>query len=371
MSTYIVFPLILTTVFSMIHYLAYTRVVKHLHIKSATRRFLNYLLIANMIAVLGYLSSRYFLSTPKFLYFFLSLSIGIGFVLFMGIILYELLHLLQRIAPFKEEKRLFFKRSTDLGFLALGSAFVGAGIIEGAKEPIVTYVDVQQNRFNGDHYTIAQISDLHIGGLIDKEFVTKSVTAINALTPDLIVITGDLSDAHIDTLKEAIDELQHLKSRYGTYYIVGNHEYFHSLEDTIAYMKQIGVHVLENSSIKINDFYIAGVYDLFGYRAKTHIPDIDRAMRGIPLDASTLLLAHQPKYIQYLQDYTPSLILSGHTHGGQIWPFGYLVSLAQPYVKGLHSLGENRHIYVNSGIGFWGPPMRLGSHAEITCITWS
>ena len=113
----------------------------------------------------------------------------------MGIVLYELLHLLQRVAPFQEEKRIFFKRSTDLGFLALGSAYIGAGIAEGAKEPVITHVNVDQNRFNGKRYTIAQISDMHIGGLIDKDFVIKSVAAINRLNPDIVVITGDLTDA--------------------------------------------------------------------------------------------------------------------------------------------------------------------------------
>lgn len=371
MNMQILFPLILTTLFSIIHFLTYTRIVKHLHIKSSTRRFLKYLLVANMIAVLGYLASRYFLSPPKFIYFFLSLSIGIGFVLLMAIILYELLHLLQRHTPFKEEKRIFFKRSSDLGFLALGSAYIGGGVLEGAKEPILNHIDINQNRFGGKHYRIVQISDMHIGGLIDREFVANSVKTINSLNADLIAITGDLTDAHIDSLKDAIDELRHLKSRYGTYYIVGNHEYFHSITDTIAYMKSIGIHVLENSSIKIDEFYIAGVYDLFGYRSNTYVPDITKAMEGIPPTAPTLLLAHQPKYVEFLEGFTPSLILSGHTHGGQVWPFGYLVSLAQPYLKGLYMLDDNRHIYVNSGIGFWGPPMRLGSHAEITCITWS
>ena len=371
MSMQILFPLILTTLFSLVHSLAYTRIVKHLHIKSSTRRFLKYLLIANMVAVLGYLASRYFLSPPKFIYFFLSLSIGIGFILLMAIILYELLHFLQRRAPFKEEKRIFFKRTTDLGFLTLGSAYIGAGMLEGTKEPILNRIDIKQNRFEGNQYRIVQISDMHVGGLIDRDFVSKSVKTINSLNADLIAITGDLTDAHIDTLKDAIGELRHLKSRYGTYYIVGNHEYFHSAGDTIAYLKTIGIHVLENTSMKIDDFYIAGVYDLFGYRSNTFVPDITKAMKDIPANAPTLLLAHQPKYIEHLEGFTPSLILSGHTHGGQVWPFGYLVSLAQPYLKGLHSLGDNRHIYVNSGIGFWGPPMRLGSHAEITCITWS
>ncbi|MGE4471939.1 MAG: metallophosphoesterase [Sulfuricurvum sp.] len=371
MSMIILFPVLVALFFLLVHILAYTRIVEHLHICNSTRKALYFFLFVNMTAILGYVASRYLFSPPKLLYFFLSLSIGVGFVLFMGIVLYEFLRLIQRLVPFQEEKRRFFKRSSDIGFLALGSTYIGAGVLEGSKEPAVHYVDIDQKRFNGKRYTIVQISDMHIGGLIDKAFVAKSVAAINRLNPDLVTITGDLADAHIDILKDAVGELRHLKSRFGTYYVVGNHEYFHSIDDTIAYMKELGIHVLENSSLKIDDFYIAGVYDLAGFRADTHIPDIYEAMWGIPQDASTLLLAHQPKYIDYLEGFTPSLILSGHTHGGQIWPFGYLVTLAQPYLKGLHSLGDNRHIYVNSGIGFWGPPMRLGSHSEITCITWS
>lgn len=356
----------------MVHYLCYTRVISHLHVKTATRLWLKYLLITNMIAIAGYLASRYGFNPPRLLYFIFSLSIGIGFVLFIGTVFYEFLHLLQRLVPFDEQKRIFFKRSTDLAFLSLTSAYLGASVAEGTKEPIVSFVEIKQNRFPKKPYTIVQISDLHIGGLIDKEFIAKSVATINQLNPDLIAITGDLSDAHIDIVKEAINELQDLKSRYGTYYIVGNHEYFHSIDDTIAHMKTLGIHVLENDAALINnDFYVVGVYDLFGFKANSHIPDIAKAMKEVPPHMPTLLLAHQPKYIEFLEGFTPSLILSGHTHGGQIWPFEYLVRLAQPYVKGLHKLGDNRHIYINSGIGFWGPPMRLGSQAEITCITWS
>jgi hypothetical protein len=365
------FPLIITLFFSMVHYLGYTRIVCHLHIKPHTRTALMAFLILNMAGIIGYLSSRYLLSPPKLIYFILSLSIGIGFILFMGIILYELLHLLQRNVPFNPEKRIFFKRATDIGFLSLGSAYLGAGILEGSKEPVVKFVDINQNRFDGKSYRIVQISDMHIGGLIDREFVAKSVSMINHLNPDLIAITGDLSDAHIDVIKDAVSELRHLKSRYGTFYVVGNHEYFHSLETTISYMKTLGIHVLENSAFKIDDFYIVGVYDFVGFRAQTHIPDIGYAIKNIPADAPTLLLAHQPKYVEHLEGFAPSLILSGHTHGGQIWPFNYVVKLAQPYVKGLYPLAPNRHIYVNSGIGFWGPPMRLGSQAEITSISWS
>lgn len=366
------FPLLLILFFAAVHYLAHSRVVSHLHITHRTRKALRYLLILNMAGIVGYLASRYLLSTPHYLYFALSLSIGIGFLLFFGTLIYEFLRIVQRMIPFDPSKRAFFKRSSDLGFLALGSGYIASGVAEGAKDPVVQFVDVKQNRFGGKSYRIVQISDMHIGGLIDRAFVNRSVETINALDADLVAITGDLTDAHIDTIRDAVEELGGLKSHYGTYYIVGNHEYFHDLESTIRYLKTLGITVLENSSLPINDdFHIAGVYDLFGYRAGIYEPDIAKAMGHIPADVPTLLLAHQPKYIEHLAGFKPSLILSGHTHGGQIWPFEYLVSLAQPFVKGLHALGPGRHIYVNSGIGFWGPPMRLGSQAEITCITWS
>lgn len=366
------FPLIATLFFAMVHYLTYTRVVSHLQIQPRTRTLLKYFLIFNILGIISYLFSRYLFSPPRYLYFLLSLTVGVGFLLFISTIVYELLHLTQRLIPFNPQKRAFFKRTSDLGFLSLGSAYLGAAIWEGSKEPVVEFVDVNQNRFGGKSYRIVQISDMHIGGLIDKEFVAQSVKKINTLTPDLIAITGDLSDAHVDQIKDAIDELRHLKSRFGTFYVIGNHEYFHSLKETIAYIKTLDIQVLENSALSINnDFYIAGVYDLFGFRTNTYTPDIAQAMSDIPPQMPTLLLAHQPKFVEYLEGFTPSLILSGHTHGGQIWPFHYLVTLAQPYLKGLYPLPENRHIYVNSGIGFWGPPMRLGAQAEITCITWS
>jgi len=368
----VLFPFIVTLFFGMVHYLVYTRIISRLHIKSHSRTLLKYLLIINMTAIIGYITSYYALNPPRLLYFIFSLSMGVGFVLFVGIILYEFLHLFWQIIPFSEEKRYFLKRSGDIAFLSLGTAYIGAGIAEGSKDPMVKFVDVAQERFGGKIYKIVQVSDMHIGGLIDKEFVVKSVAMINRLEPDLIAITGDLCDADIEAIKEAIDELGYLKSRYGTYYIVGNHEYFHSIDTTIAYIKTLGIHVFENSAVCINnDFYIAGVYDLFGNRMQSHMPNIHQAMQDIPPEFPTLLLAHQPKFAEYLEGFTPALILSGHTHGGQIWPFGYLVKLAQPYIKGLHQLDAHRHIYINSGIGFWGPPMRLGSQAEITCISWS
>ena len=195
---------------------------------------------------------------------------------------------------------------------------------------------------------------------------------INEQKVDLVVITGDLIDAPIESVKSSVDELKKLDSKYGTYFILGNHEYFHEPLKTIEYIKSIGIRVLLNESLVIeNLFNLVGVNDLFGNRIELLQPDIKKATANLNTTLPSLLLAHQPKYIENLEDFKPNLMLSGHTHGGQIWPFQYLVTLQQPYLKGLHEIGSNSYIYVNSGIGFWGPPMRLGSEAEITIIEWS
>ena len=128
--------------------------------------------------------------------------------------------------------------------------------------------------------------------------------------------------------------------------------------------------MLENENVYVGEnergFNLAGVYDIMGYRTKTHMPSLVKALKD-KKDSPTLLLAHQPKFIQEVHDGV-DLILSGHTHGGQIYPFRFLVSLQQPYVSGLHKYNEELQIYVNKGTGFWGPPMRLGSSSEITLI---
>ena len=365
----ILFPLIMAIIFAIIHYLGYKRVIKKLHISNSIKKVFFYALIFNYINVLGYLTSRYFIDIPNVLYFIFSLSIGVGFVILVSILVYEILNLFHKI-PFEQSKRDFFKKSSDVGFLSMGALYLGSGIAEGSKLPVIQRVNIKQNRFK-EPYRIVQISDMHIGGLIDKEFVHRSVEIINTQKADLVVITGDLIDTPIARVSKAVDELQHIKSKYGTYYILGNHEYFHGLEPTIDYIKSLGIKILNNSSERIDKFYICGVNDIFGFRYGAFEPDIDKTMKDLDAKTPTLLLAHQPRFLKYLGEHKPSLVLSGHTHGGQIWPFGYLVSIVQPFLKGLHKIGENRHIYVNSGIGFWGPKMRLGSQAEITVIEWS
>ncbi len=357
--------------FGLIHLLAHRRVVTKMHLGSAAKRGLTLFLSVNFAGNVGYVAARYLTDLPKPLYALFSISIGMSFILLLSIVLYELLHLLQRHLPFRSGRRHLFKRGGDLAFLVAGAGVSGYSIAEGTKRPVINRIEVRQGRFGGDRYRIVQISDMHIGGLIERPFVEESVRRINALEPDLVAITGDLTDLAVSRLAHALEPLGGLRSRFGTYYVPGNHEYFHGIEATLSHLKGLGIQVLGNRSVDLGPFHIVGVYDLFGLRSGRFPPDIAAATRGIPSGASTLLLAHQPRFVRYLGPFRPSLMLCGHTHGGQIWPFGYLVRLQQPYLRGLHTLGPNTHIYVNSGIGFWGPPMRLGTEAEIACIEWS
>jgi len=262
-------------------------------------------------------------------------------------------------------KRSFIKNSGDGAMLVLATSYVSAGAYEGSKEPAVNVVEL--NHFD---FSIVQISDLHIGGLIDREFVKNSVLKINALKPDIVFITGDLIDTALENIEDIVRELDDISAKYGIYYILGNHEYFHDPLKLIDFIKTTQIKLLLNEHVTIDalKLNVVGVTDRIGYRTNFLPPDIHKAFSGCNNAYKTILLAHQPKFIEELGNYTPELILSGHTHGGQIWPFEYLVKLQQPYVKGLHKLPNGSHIYVNSGIGFWGPPMRLDSQAEIAYI---
>lgn len=352
--------------FFALHYLFYSRVIKRFLVSEAIKKRFTLLLGLNFIFNILYVAGRYTDLINTSLYYLFSLSIGISFVLLLYLIVHEVLNLFHKtLRNVDMSKRAFIKNSGDAALIALSTSYVSAGAYEGMKEPVVNVVEF--DRFD---FSIVQISDLHIGGLIDREFVKASVTKINALEPDIVCITGDLIDTALEEIEEIIRELENISAKHGIYYVLGNHEYFHEPLKLINFIKTTNMNLLLNEHITIDalKLNIVGVTDLIGYRMDLLAPDIDKAYRGINENYRTLLLAHQPKYIEELKTYTPDLILSGHTHGGQIWPFEYLVRLQQPYVKGLHKLANGSHLYVNSGIGFWGPPMRLDSQAEIAYI---
>jgi len=356
-------------VFILLNMYISKRLIKKLDIKEKSKKYLRIFLVVNFFGIMGYMLGRYYIDVPNWLYFLFSLPIGILFLLFCTAIIYDISRVLLSITPMSDSRRSFFKKSLDISSFIFASSISARSIYE-AKFVQLEKVDINLKGLKTE-YKIVQLSDIHIGGLIDAAFIKRIVQRVNLLNPDLVVITGDLVDIEISKADASLREFKELNSKYGTFFIVGNHEYFHNIEKIITKVKSLGIRVLENENVYIGDqnqgFNLAGVYDIFGYRAKHHIPDLYQALKN-KKDSPTVLLAHQPKYIEEVKDGV-DLILSGHTHGGQLYPFKFLVKLQQPYIKGLHQHTKNLQIYVNKGTGFWGPPMRLGASSEITLIT--
>jgi len=367
----ILFTLVLIAVFSLLNMYISKRLISRLSISLKYKLFFRVFLYLNLFGIFLYALGRYYIDFPNWLYFLFSLPVGVLFLLFCTAVLYDISHLFLSLTPLKKERREFFKTSLDIGAVATATAITSRSIYE-ARTVVLEDQEIKIKNLHHS-YKILQLSDIHIGGLINAAFIKDIVNRVNACNPDLVVITGDLVDIDMKKAHNILEEFKALKSKYGTYYIVGNHEYFHGIETIIQRVKDLGIRVLENENIYIGEkgkgFNLAGVYDLFGYRAEKFLPDITTALQKRDTFSPTILLAHQPKFLQEINDSQKvDLVLSGHTHGGQLYPFRFLVSLHQPYISGLHQHTPLTQIYVNKGTGFWGPPMRLGASAEITQV---
>lgn len=239
------------------------------------------------------------------------------------------------------------------------------GIRTALSGPIVRKVHVP---LLNEDFRIAQISDLHVSTMIKAKTVQKIVDQVSSLNPDLIAITGDIADGFPNELKPDLEPLRNLKSRYGVFYVSGNHETYYNLQAWHEKMHELGFNVLNNSgkfiNLKSEKLFIAGVPD-FSTRAMSNP---EAAISGAKhFLGPKILLAHQPKSYLAAAKAGFDLMLSGHTHWGQFFPFSLVVGFFNPYHKGLNR-HENLWIYTNAGTGFWGPPVRLWVPAEITQI---
>lgn len=368
---FLIFATVFMSVMTLLTFFISKRFVAKLHFSKKIKKLINIFLIVNLLGVLGYMFVRYNPTVPNWIYFLLSLPIGVIFLLFIATIFYEISSRVINKLPISENRREFFKKSLDIGAVAIAGS-VNAKAMYNAKHIELEKVEVKIKDLKKP-YSVIQLSDIHIGGLVDKNFISDLVKRVNTLQADIVVITGDLVDTNLKYAKPALDELKNISSKYGTFFIVGNHEYFHGVVSIIDYVNSLGIKTLENENVYIGEkdkgFNLAGVYDVFGYRIDDYKPNLDKALEKSD-KAPTVLLAHQPRFIEEVEEkHSIDLMLSGHTHGGQIMPFNLLVKLQQPYVKGLNKHSEKTQVYVNKGTGFWGPPMRLGASSEISLIT--
>src|SRR5258706_6458150 len=221
-------------------------------------------------------------------------------------------------------------------------------------------------------FTIAQISDIHVGPTIKRAFVEAVVARVNTLGADMVAITGDLVDGSVRELAHHTEPLSRLESRHGTYVVTGNHEYYSGAHAWIHELRRLGARVLMNEHVVLEhdgaQLAVAGVTDYSAhFFDESHRSDPHAAMKGAPTGAPRILLAHQPRSAPHAAAAGYHLQLSGHTHGGQFWPWNLFVRLSQPFTAGLNRLGE-MWVYISRGTGYWGPPMRFGIPSEITRI---
>jgi predicted MPP superfamily phosphohydrolase len=255
----------------------------------------------------------------------------------------------------------------------LGLAVTLVGYINARRTAGVVTVDIQLQDLPAElhGFTIVQISDIHVGPTIRGRYLDRIVDAVNALKADVVAITGDLVDGSVPELKEQVAPLSRLQAKDGLFFVTGNHEYYSGVVPWMAELRRLGIQVLHNEHVVIErgdaKLVLAGVTDYgAGHYDESHRSDPQASLARAPADAAVkILLAHQPRSAPAALSAGFDLQLSGHTHGGQFWPWNHFVQLQQPFTAGLHRMDELL-VYVSRGTGYWGPPKRFGAPSEIT-----
>lgn len=263
---------------------------------------------------------------------------------------------------------------TAIGVLALAGLFTLLGYVNARRVARVVRVDIPLSGLPAAlaGFTIVQLSDIHVGPTIKRKYVQAIVDRVNQLNADLVVITGDVVDGTVEQLHADTAPLGQLRSRHGSYVVSGNHEYYSGARAWLREFARIGLQVLDNRHVVIEHrgarFVLAGVSD---YSAAAFDPaqasDPLAALAGSPPGLPRILLAHQPRSASAAAAAGFDLQLSGHTHGGQFWPWNHFVPLQQPFTAGLHRLGR-LSVYTSRGTGYWGPPKRFGAPSEISVL---
>lgn len=291
-------------------------------------------------------------------------AVGISFCLFLVCLVYDLLEVLIQTKKFSLKRRQFLKISIDISFIIISISYLFRGIYNCAKLPRIKEVEIKLKNL-GEDTNLAVISDIHLGEYLNKDFLKQLVERINTTDHDAVLIVGDLLDIAPQEIGDTLEPLLDFKKP--TFFVTGNHEFYHGAFEIIEAVKNVGVKVLNNENIRLKGINLVGVNDRVGMKFGYLQPNLQEALIGKDNDVATILMAHQPKYINENVTNEVDLCICGHTHAGQIFPFSFLVLLDQKYLHGLYNDGM-KQIYVTSGAGFWGPPMRILAPAEIALL---
>ncbi|HEX9829243.1 MAG TPA: metallophosphoesterase [Bacteroidota bacterium] len=273
-------------------------------------------------------------------------------------------------------RRDFLLQATNLGIIGAAGALTAYGVYEARRKPGIVNISVPiaglPKEFEG--FKIVQITDIHAGLTVKRDWVETIAQEVTALNPDLIAFTGDLADGSVPHLRNDVAPLGELQAPHGKFFVTGNHEYYSGVEPWVDEARRLGYDVLINEHRLVqrngSSLVLAGVTDPTGaqFLPHSHTPNAKAAIENAPSDTVKILLAHQPREVFAAQPLGFDLMISGHTHGGQFFPWNYVAALAQPYISGLHN-HNGTWVYVSKGTGYWGPPVRLGARSEITVLT--
>ncbi len=394
------FGVLLSVLFGLMHLYLWKRLIKDTTARGRTRRVLTVVLVLLALLVAATLSLPRLIGVAESAWFAWPGYIWFGVVtyLFMLLAVLELPRLALRgwvrgapleataaappVAAEEEppvpaapslDRRVFLARTVGVVAGAASASLVGVGMANALGPPDLLRVPVRLSKLDPalSGFRIAVVSDIHLGPLSGRAHTERIVRMINEASPDLVAIVGDLADGTVAELGSAAEPLRDLAAREGAFFVTGNHEYFEEPDAWLRELDRLGVHPLRNENTVISRggaaFDLAGVNDVTGKMVDDG-PDFDRALAGRDPSRPTVLLAHQPVQVDEAARRGVDLQLSGHTHGGQLYPFHHVVELAQPALAGLSTV-DGTQLYVTRGAGFWGPPVRVGAPPDITVLS--
>jgi predicted MPP superfamily phosphohydrolase len=300
--------------------------------------------------------------------------LGAAWVLFVWSVLGQLLRVVLLIAGVEDPAR---SRVVAAAVMAVVVVLLVWGYAEAMRVPRVKKVDVGIDRLGRglDGLRVVVITDTHYGPIDRARWSAAVVARVNALGADVVCHVGDIADGTVDVREAQASPLASVQATSARVYVTGNHEYFSEAQGWLDYMESIGWSALHNRHLIVENggdrLIVAGVDDATAKASglNGHGANLEAALAGADPTLPVLLLAHQPKQVAHAARAGIDLQVSGHTHGGQIWPFNFLVRLDQPVVHGLSRRGDRTQLYTSRGTGFWGPPFRVFAPSEVTLLT--